>query len=63
MSITEVTSRAILPFIFSAIWGYAGIWWATPVGWTASVIIGFLRFRSGKWMQKSRRTQERLEGT
>ena len=63
MSITKVTSRAIHPFIFSAIWGYAGIWWATPVGWTASVIIGFLRFRSGKWMQKSRRTQERLEGT
>ena len=62
MSITEVTSRAILPFIFSAIWGYAGIWWATPVGWTASVIIGFLRFRSGKWMQKSRKIQERLEG-
>ena len=61
MSITEVTSRAILPFVFSALWGYAGIWWATPVGWTASVIIGFLRFRSGKWMEKSHRTQERLE--
>ncbi len=62
MSITEVTSRAVLPFVFSALWGYAGIWWATPVGWTASVIIGYLRFRSGKWAEKSRRTQARLEG-
>ena len=61
MSITEVTSRAVLPFVFSAIWGYTGIWWATPVGWTASVLIGALRFRGGRWMEKSRRTQERLE--
>ncbi len=62
MSITEVTSRAILPFVFSALWGYGGIWWATPVGWTASVVIGFLRFQGGRWEEKSRRTQERLEG-
>ena len=61
MSITEVLSRAVLPFVFSALWGYTGIWWATPVGWTASAIIGYLRFRSGKWKEKSRRTQERLE--
>ncbi len=63
MSITEVASRAILPFVFSALLGYAGIWWATPVGWTASVIIGFVRFRSGRWEEKSQRTQERLEGS
>ena len=63
MSITEVVSRAVLPFLFSMLWGYAGIWWTSPVGWTASAIIGYARFRTGRWMEKSRKTQERLERT
>ncbi len=49
MSISEIMARSVLAFTFSALWGYHGIWWATPVGWTGSALIGFLRYRSGKW--------------
>ena len=52
MSFAEVLSRGILPFAFSAWLGYYGIWWATPVGWTLSMLIGLLRFLSGKWKGK-----------
>lgn len=53
MSFMEVLSRGILPFVFSAWVGYFGIWWATPVGWTLCMIIGILRFASGKWKGKA----------
>jgi len=53
MSFAEVLSRGILPFVLASWMGYYGIWWATPVGWTLSMIIGFVRYRSGKWKNKS----------
>ena len=52
MSFAEVLSRGLLPFAFSAWLGSYGIWWATPVGWTLSMLIGLLRFLSGKWKGK-----------
>lgn len=54
MSCCEIAARGILPFVFSSIWGYAGIWWATPVGWSSSLLIGILRYRSGKWKQMAK---------
>lgn len=52
MSMAEVIARGALGFVFSALFGYAGIWWATPVGWTGSMLIGYARYRSGKWKEK-----------
>ena len=52
MSIMEITARSVLAFLFSWLFGRVGIWWATPTGWTASLIIGILRYRSEKWKQK-----------
>lgn len=52
MSISEIVARSVLAFTFSALFGYHGIWWATPVGWTGSALIGYLRYRSGKWRRK-----------
>ena len=54
MSLAEIAARSILAFIFSAVWGYYGIFWATPVGWSGSALIGFLRYRSGKWKKKGK---------
>lgn len=54
MSFAEILSRGILPFVLSSWLGYYGIWWATPVGWTLSLVIGFVRYRSGKWKDKAR---------
>jgi len=53
MSFAEILSRGILPFVLSSWMGYYGSWWATPVGWTLSMIIGFVRYRSGKWKDKA----------
>ncbi len=52
MSVMEIGARSILAFLFSWAFGYAGIWWATPVGWTASLLIGIVRYRGGKWKTK-----------
>lgn len=60
MSASEITARSTLSFGFSALFGYQGIWWATPVGWTGSMLIGFIRYRSGKWKEKSRKSRERI---
>lgn len=61
MSFSEITARGVLPFIFSAFWGYEGIWWATPVGWTGSMLIGFVRYKSGKWKEKARLQREEAD--
>lgn len=53
MSFAEILSRGILPFVLSSWMGYYGIWWATPVGWTLSLVIGLIRYRSGKWKDKA----------
>lgn len=52
MSIMEIAARSFLAFLFSWLWGYPGIWWATPVGWMGSLLIGYVRYRTGKWKRK-----------
>ena len=52
MSLTEIIARSVLAFIFSWLFGYVGIWWVTPIGWTASLILGYVRYRSGVWKEK-----------
>ena len=54
MSCAEVFSRGVLPFVLSARFGYFGIWWATPIGWSLSLLIGVLRFGSGRWKEQRR---------
>lgn len=53
MSFAEIFSRGVLPFVLSSWFGYYGIWWATPIGWSLSLMIGFVRYRSGKWKGKA----------
>lgn len=52
MSCTEIVARSVLAFLFSWWWGYYGIWWATPIGWVASMLIGIVRYRTNKWKTK-----------
>lgn len=52
MSVTEIAARSVLAFLFSRLFGFVGIWWVTPVGWTACAMIGYLRYRSGAWAKK-----------
>ena len=53
MSVIEIGARSVLAFLFSWLWGYHGIWWVTPIGWVTVAVVGFLRYRSGKWKIKS----------
>ena len=53
MSFAEVISRGAFPFLLASWLGYYGIWWATPIGWTLSLLIGIIRYRSGKWKGKA----------
>lgn len=52
MSVMEIVARSVLAFLFSWLWGYYGIWWATPVGWLGSLAIGYVRYRTGKWKKE-----------
>ena len=54
MSFAEIFSRGLFPFVLSAWYGYFGIWWATPIGWTLAALIGLIRYRSGKWKGKAK---------
>jgi len=60
MSIMEIVARSVLAFIFVGIWGRMGIWWVTPIGWCASLLVGFLRYKSNRWKDKINLNQ--LEG-
>lgn len=39
---TDLILRVILAFVFSPIWGYQGIWWSWPVGWTVANIMSLV---------------------
>ena len=61
MSGCEIGARSVLSFVFAALAGYFGVWWATPIGWTGSALIGLLRYRGGKWKIKCEAAQNRLK--
>lgn len=52
MSVMEMVARSVLALVFVRIWGRMGIWWVTPIGWTACMIFGFIRYQSGAWKKK-----------
>ena len=58
MSTAEIVCRGFLPFQLSGRFGYHGIWWATPVGWSLSLLIGIVRYRSGRWKTVMQRHSE-----
>ena len=40
-------------FCYSFDMGFAAIYYATPTGWAWGFVVSFLRYRSGKWQNKS----------
>lgn len=36
---TDLILRVVLAFVFSPIWGYQGIWYSWPIGWTVATIL------------------------
>lgn len=39
---TDLILRVVLAFVFSPVWGYQGIWYSWPVGWTVATVLSLL---------------------
>ena len=47
-------SRVAFAYIMAAIFhSPVYIWWSNPIGWGIGLIIAYVRYKSGKWMEKS----------
>lgn len=62
MGVSEVVTRIGFAFLFSALFGYYGLWWVSPITWVCAALVGCVRYYSGKWEEKARR-QLRKEKT
>mgnify|MGYP000229913834 CR=1 FL=1 len=45
--------RVTCAYAFANLLGASSIWWSIPMGWGVGLTISFLRYRSGKWANKS----------
>ena len=57
MGVSEVVTRITFTFLFTALFGYKGLWWVSPLTWCCAVAIGAIRYYSGKWEDIARRQQ------
>lgn len=55
MGVSEVVTRIGFAFLFSALFGYYGLWWVSPLTWVCAALVGGIRYYSGKWEEKARR--------
>ena len=39
---TDLVLRVVLAFAFSPSWGYQGIWWSWPIGWTVATVLSLI---------------------
>jgi len=53
MGVSEVITRIGFTFLFTAIWGYWGLWWVSPLTWVCATLVGAIRYYSGKWKDKA----------
>lgn len=49
MGVSEVVTRITFSIAFSIAWGYAGLWWVSPLTWWIAAAVGAVRYASGKW--------------
>lgn len=57
MGVSEVITRITFTFLFTALFGYKGLWWVSPLTWCCAVAVGAIRYYSGKWEEIARRQQ------
>lgn len=51
-TLSNLGIRVLMAYTLSPIFGAKMIWWAIPMGWSVGLLIGYLRYRSGKWKTK-----------
>jgi len=52
MGVSEIITRIGFTFLFSAYFGYSGLWWVSPLTWCCAAAVGGIRYYSGKWQNK-----------
>jgi putative MATE family efflux protein len=58
MGVSEVITRIGCTFLFTAWMGYYGLWWVSPLTWCCAMLVGAVRYYSGKWETKKQKLQE-----
>ena len=51
-NLVNLAIRVFAAFRFAPVWGVAAVWYAVPMGWGANYLISFVRYLSGKWMER-----------
>ena len=51
MGVSEVITRISFTHLFTALFGYRGLWWVSPLTWCCAVAVGAIRYYSGKWQE------------
>lgn len=51
LTVVSLGTRVLLAYTLAAIpsIGLYGVWWSIPIGWALADIIGFIKYRRGKW--------------
>lgn len=53
MGVSEMIFRISFAYLFTAWFGFRGIWWATAINWALTAAVGMYRVASGKWKDKA----------
>ncbi len=56
MGVSEVVTRISCAFLFPRIFGYRGLWFVSPLTWVCAALVGGVRYYSGTWEKKARRS-------
>ena len=52
-TVTNLSTRVIFAYGLAYLIGQSAIWWAVPFGWIFASTISVVRYKSGKWQNKS----------
>ena len=55
---TDLVLRVILANVLSSLFGVIGIWIAWPIGWSVSIILSILFYRTGVWFKPQKENAE-----
>lgn len=53
MGVSEIITRIGFTFLFTAAFGYYGLWWVSPLTWCCAMMVGCVRYYLGKWEKKA----------
>lgn len=49
---TDLILRVILAYVFAALFGSAGVWWAWPAGWLVAALLSAIFYRRCEWFRQ-----------